>query len=259
MKKLLFSVAFLLLSGCATTAISLDDAKKHKDLDVVQFVKLRFVDEEKSSLEGFSVGLNKVSSFLDNFKDPVSRAHANDKSAMEDLDKSSTGLMKDQRAVVYKAFYNQMNNKQLFRAKTELENFCLAREGTFKAEHQLRASFMDMVYVNPSRAFKQLADEHYGHLYALSPENKHAIKQSFDNLNPVMGLAEFQQPLYVLSDKELALGGYLEAVNMGAFGTYSCLGNAKTTGWKVTVLPFLYGGMSGRSNLLKILIVPEKF
>jgi hypothetical protein len=252
----------LILTGCATSALDKDEAKKYASLEVDQFVKERFIEKE-SVLGALNSGASKFSKMLDGGRDAYHQQQAEAHRNAYEYEKKMTGLQDDGISVIYNAYYNDMNNDQLYRPKTELEYFCNAQKGSFRAEQIYNKNFVSAAFKNPSDAFEEAMKTSYSGAVTvgLGPV---AITHSMNDFKSTIAQSEAEQVVRYneKADRKGAELGYMDAANAGSFGRFICENISQDMQWHVTIVPFTFrskdpsNGMS--THKMKILIIPEK-
>lgn len=262
-KILLPVVASLGMTGCATSTLDQSGAEKYVNYEIYAFVKERFVEEETSILDSVLSGANKMSQLLNGGRSKAAQARADANQAKYENDQKTTGVLPDGKSVIYKAYFNDMNNEQLYRPKKELQLFCKAIGGRFKTSSNYKKNFVSSAFENPSQVFYNTLNENFNGevTYGLGGVK---ITQRLNDLKPLVAEARAEQAEWenVRLDRKGAELGYMDAANAGSFGSFYCLSIDKETLWSSTILPFSFRSKDPANNLtahlLKVIIIPEK-
>jgi hypothetical protein len=199
-------VSLSLSSACSFFGVHPFDqgkAKEYAHLDVQQFVKQRFVDEQRT--------------FLDDMSDHIPST-SSQPSASDIIGKP--GLREDGRSVVYDAAFTSVNYDQLVRPRRELELYCGAQSGTFStleapASNYVRDHFQEGASKRLTFARPPSADSKHVHI---GPKNGGSTAPGFDEAGGVAGFARAQQ--------------------RGSFGRFACVSSKQQ--WVVDVTPYGY-------------------
>jgi len=259
----------LILSGCATATLDKEGAKKFARLDVYEFVKQRFVKtEETPASDSITNFLDKVTSFGASPKQKQQQAI---EKANREREKKSLGLMADGRTVIYQAYFNGMNNRQIKRPVTAMHLYCEARHGVLTA---VKLNLSDRIVQN---GFDTPA---VTYLRAMSTDYKGYISNTRDNFFgsttvtlPMNAYREeiAQSEAYRVKIQNAYMGrrgaikGYDNAAYGGAFGEFMCLRKTdKQALWRVMIVPVYFKAndldtRTAQSHELRILISPLTF
>ena len=171
--------------------------------------------------------------------------------------------MSDGKSVIFVAAYTDMNYRQLARPRVEIENFCRAAGGGFKALYLEKGDFIASAFQNPRTAFNDAMRRSYDGSVTLSA-GVVSITQSMNSMKPLIAQAEAEQVAAMnhALDRKGAEGGYFAAANNGAFGKFACIAANGNTLWRTTVLPFSYSYRNPENQLtahqIRIIMIPEK-
>ncbi len=200
---------------------------------------------------------------MDGVRDPNTQAQVDAQRAARAYDRSTTGLMSDGKSVIFVAAYTEMNNRQLARPRVEIENYCRAAGGAFKALYLEKGNFVASAFQNPHTAFNDAMRRNYDGSLTMSVGFA-SVTHSMNSMKPLIAQAEAEQVATTnhALDRRGAEQGYLAAANSGAFGTFACIAANGNMLWKTTVLPFSYSYRDPQNQLtshqLKIIMIPDK-
>lgn len=261
-KLALSGLCFFALSGCATQTLSESDSKDYANLDIYQFTKARFVDEEKEP-EIFSLIDSGVSSLSKTIGSGKNQAVLNEQEAKAAAEKRTTGLMLDSKTIIFKAYYNNMNVRQLKRPRIEVERYCGSTGGKFVTNFIDTNNFAAQSYQSPLSAYVEALSKDYDGSVTTTYGNL-SIIQSINSLKSYIAEADAANVAYVNSalDIEGAASGYNDAIQAGSFGVFSCIKPDNKPAWHVTISPFSFmpkkAGDDMDSHTLKIVLSPVK-
>ena len=230
MKRSLIHLTAVLLSLCSACAVfgihpfDQSKANEYAHLDVQQFVKKRFVDEQRT--------------FLDDVGDRMSML-SSQRSSPDLIGKP--GLREDGRTVVYEAAFTAVNYGQLVRPRRELELYCGALSGTFSTLEASPGNFV-------REHFQEGANKRLTIASPPDPRSRHV------HIGPKGG--QSSGPGF---DRDGGEAGYARAQRNGAFGRFAC--TARGQQWVVEVRPFGYLANDPYDSLsahrMTLLVAPE--
>lgn len=261
-KLILSGFCFFALSGCATHTLSERDSKDYANLDIYQFTKARFVDKEQEP-EIFSLIDSGVSGLTKVVGSNKSQAERDEQAIKDATEKRTTGLMFDGKTIIFKAYYNHMNVRQLKRPRVEVERYCGATGGKFVTNFIDTNNFAAHSYRSPLSAYVEALSKDYDGTVTTTYGNV-SITQSINSLKPYIAEADAANVAYVNSslDIEGASSGYNDAIQAGSFGVFSCIKPDNKPAWHVTISPFSFvpkrAGDDMDSHTLKIVLSPVK-
>lgn len=257
MKKCFLAVVFpLVLSSCATPTMSLSDTQKYKDLDIYTFLKVRFVDTENNQFfDKVDSGLDSITSALEPISSEASREKQAKIKQKEDYEKRTTGLMEDGKTVIFEAAFTEMNDKQLYRPKTEIQNYCITEGGELQTLYKNNNNFVVMALKSPQSIYQEFMSSNV----SVFPGDINSGLNIYSR-SMVAAAATEQYEYNIKHYNSGDARAYGQAADRGEFGTFQCVNiSTKQPMWNVIISPFTYTP-TGKdySATLKIIMLPSK-
>lgn len=266
---LIFIFGTLILSGCATATLDKEGAEKLANLDVYDFVKQRFVKEEETPVsDSITNFLDKVTSFG---ASPEQKQIKAINKANREHEKNSLGLMPDGRTVIFQAYFNGMNNRQIKRPVTEMRLFCEANQGILTViKLDLSDAIVRKKYDTPAAAYTRALNTNYDGYISTTFGNFYGSTTVTLPMNAYKReIAESEAYRVKIQNaymgKRGAIKGYDDAAYGGAFGEFMCLRKSnKQALWRVMIVPVYFRAndldtRTAQSHVLRILISPLTF
>jgi hypothetical protein len=250
----LVAVSLVIIQGCATSTLTKEEAAEYAHLDIRQFIKKRFVEAEKIFLQ------NDTFVSLDRKMQDI-RGYPTQEDLYSEYDRRLSGLQADGKSAIYRAFFTQMDHRQLLRPRTEVEFFCAASGGAFHLRNLYTDNFISMVFRDPLEAYQDAFKKTY--LVTHRFRSLSITEPADDQLKHQIASYAAEGVLIQnrILDKDGAEKGYLEAANRGAFGVMECTyPEASREKWVVIIRPVAFEAKDPRNqltaHLLRILIQP---
>src|SRR3990167_6781691 len=228
----------LLLMGCETVLNKEQISKKYPHATLSDFITERYIDN--------------IHKFI------VSAGEKIAPHAEKTLADYSNQILSDGKSIIYPAYFNEMNDKLLYKPRKELEAFCELNQGRFVIDRHYKG-FINGLYENPTIDYFESLNSNLPKTISITGLLGETIKYDVDKKE----VAKFAAMGTIEANERLISKQYRIAANNGAFGLFSCKSNINDRFlWKIIIKPIAFRSADPSNqltaNVLYMLLVPEQ-